>query len=210
MSIADILGKVKDSDLTRKLLPAGTYVARIDPVEVMKYFWPAKKDKPNRFGLSYVPTLRLRSIIETGDEELDRKNASQLEAFGDWRAFKMVARYTKELPGFSEPVRLAGVSAVNFTLVETTPNWEDYKQASPQLWRFYQNQDGEQDGFVTKLSRSEDSFEQIELPSIDIPAADALQLLIPATEGSFLEIDISIESSERGNNNVVVDFGPIS
>lgn len=154
MNIKDLLKTNASSFKAPQRFPAGTYIAVITSYDMLPFFWK----KSGTHGLSYVPTIRPISCLELDDDsnpDLQEEQRVALEAFGDWTARELQFAYTSR----DTNVRMAGISEVNFPLIECNADGEPVGILEKHAWRFYlRNPNGEEQGFVSdtlKLSYSE-------------------------------------------------------
>jgi hypothetical protein len=209
MSIADLLKSAKPEDFTKKMLPEASYLCQITEAEPLPRYWKPNetKGRPAVWAFVYVPSIKIIDVLSTGDPDMDAEIQAQLARFGDWKGYTLRYTLNQEIPGHEQKILCAGIEmkqgargfGLNYTLAETTPNWESVKEYSRALPRFWTSADknGEQDGWTVKvLSSSPDSHTPINLPASDDP--EPLPKVIEATIGAYLIVDLAIESDPTG------------
>ena len=123
--------------------PAGNYVVMITSYDTLPFHW--KKSGTN--GLSYVPTIKPISCVEADDDdnpELQKEQQDLLEKFGDWTNKEFQFAYTSR----DTNERCAGVSEINFPLIELDDSGEAVGILEKFVWRFYLRDGQEEQGFL--------------------------------------------------------------
>jgi hypothetical protein len=143
-NVKDLLKTSVSSFKAPPRLPAGNYVVAITGYDLLPFSW----QKSNTHGLSYVPTIRLTSCIEADDDqnpELQAEQQTALERFGDWTAKTYTFSYKEKESGKV----MAGVSEINFPLLETDSDGEVIGVLDKFAWRLYlREDDGTEKGFI--------------------------------------------------------------
>lgn len=205
-AITDLLAAPSEA-FVRKQLPAASYLCQIVKNEILPGYWKANDKRPAKWFLVAVPTIKLLSVIPTGDPEQDASVQEALSAYGDWEGKELRFAALREVPGYSERKLLAGIemargakgNGLNYTLADTTEEWGAMTGVAPSASRFYTstNSQGKPDGWVvTTLSKEPNRHVPIDLPPQDDP--NPLGKVIEATVNSYLVVDLVLEIDSEG------------
>ena len=167
MKIADLLKTNASSFKAPSRFPEGNYVVVITSYDMIPFFWK----KSGVHGLAYVPTIRPVSCIEADDDsnpDLQSEQLAKLNEFGDWTAREFQFAYTFR----DTQQKMAGVSAVNFPIIETDERGDVIGILDKHAWRFYLRSDnGDQQGFV------------VDVLGLDYPNGEELGTILEDTVG---------------------------
>lgn len=146
-SVNDLLKTSASSFKAPPRFPAGNYVVAIEGYEMLPFHW--KTSGIN--GLSYVPTIKCVSSVEADDDsnpELQAEQQEALDKYGNWTEKAFTFAYTSR----EDNVKRAGVSEINFPLIETDEDGDPLGILEKHAWRFYMREDdGTETGFCVDV-----------------------------------------------------------
>jgi hypothetical protein len=178
MNIADLLKTNASSFKAPTRFPPGTYKVVVVSYDMLPFFWK----KSGIHGMSYCPVIRPISCVELDDDsnpDLQSEQAALLEAFGDWTAKEFQFAYTSR----DTNQKMAGVSEVNFPLVECDEQGNAVGILEKMAWRFYLNENGQQQGFV------------VDVLGLDYPDGEELGTIMEDTVGKTFMAEFALEAN---------------
>lgn len=167
MNIKELLKINASSFKSPSRFPEGNYVVVITSYDMLPFHW--KKSGTN--GLSYCPVIKPVSCIELDDDanpDLQKEQEAALNAYGDWLSKEFQFAYTSR----DTNQKMAGVSEINFPIIETDERGDVVGILDKQAWRFYLRSDnGQQQGFV------------VDVLGLDYPNGEELGTILEDTIG---------------------------